>query len=126
MARFQREREQSADLPTITAFRCDSAKIRRRVFDPGNGEWLAHSIMLWPGSGHEGIESNSRTDSQPKGELTFRTVGIIHQVLWIAATADHGLIGNGYPRKRGEHQRTLAITGIGAGSSPRTRGIHIV
>jgi hypothetical protein len=73
----RREREQAADLGAITGFRCYRAKIFSRVVGPRDGERLAHSILLWPESGLEDIESNVSTDSQsPGGESRFRTVGI--------------------------------------------------
>jgi hypothetical protein len=68
----RREREQAADLGTIKGFRCYRAKIFSRVVDPCDGERLAHSILLWPESGLEDIESNSRTDSQPRESQPFR------------------------------------------------------
>src|SRR5229473_3607480 len=47
--KHQCEREKAPDLASITAFRCDSAKILRRVLSSGNGEWLAHSILFLAG-----------------------------------------------------------------------------
>src|ERR1022692_4121070 len=72
----ERQGEQTAYLRTVTAFGCDRAKVVRGVFGSCNGERFAHWMLQRPESGLGGIESNSRTDSQPPGESRFRTPGI--------------------------------------------------
>src|ERR1019366_2885667 len=72
----ERQGEQTAYLRTVTAFGCARAKVVRGVFGSCNGERFAHWMLQRPESGLGGIESNSRTDSQPPGESRFRTPGI--------------------------------------------------
>src|ERR1035438_130951 len=97
----ERQGEQTAYLRTVTAFGCDRAKVVRGVFGSCNGERFAHWMLQRPESGLGGIESNSRTDSQPPGESRFRTPGIscvlhrLHLPFIVLALPDHSLR---YPR----------------------------
>ncbi|MSP00702.1 MAG: hypothetical protein EXR07_06585, partial [Acetobacteraceae bacterium] len=70
----------------------------RGVFGSGDGERLAHSVLLWPGSGLEVIESKIWTDSQPRAESQPLGRLVLHQLKHDAIEMKQALLRGEIPR----------------------------